>query len=259
MKNTDKPKDEWGEHAEGYDKWYLKFNGAVENYVDWEILKKYLPENKKAKILDAAGGTGRITLPLARLGYDITICDLSAAMLDVARRKLEKEGLIDKVEIIECDVRSLPFENESFDFVLCWYGGYGALKELVRVAKKGGRVSLFLNNKWLSLIDKFKDSPEKILATADSQPCFMEDRGEKYLVVTPDEAGEMLESEGIKVHDIYAVCGWANQLGFPGETLESDEWDDRLFKQTTEMVLRLSRERSVMGMSRHLMAYGEKI
>jgi len=48
-------------------------------------------------------------------------------------------------------------------------------------------------------------------------------------------------------------------LPIPEELLESTDWDEKLFSQVTEMVLRLSKEPSVKGMSRHLVLYGEKI
>ena len=133
----------WDEHAERYDEWYKTFKGAVENYVDWELLKEYLPRNRDAKILDAAGGTGRITLPLAKMGYSVTLCDISPGMLNVAKQKLLREGVLDKVEILECDVHKLRFADESFDFVLCWDGMIETAKELVRVTKKGGKISFF--------------------------------------------------------------------------------------------------------------------
>jgi ubiquinone/menaquinone biosynthesis C-methylase UbiE len=77
----------WNKNADSYDKWYETFHGSVENCVDWELLKKYLPKDKSARILDAAGGTGRITLPLAKMGYSVTLCDISPGMLDVAKQK----------------------------------------------------------------------------------------------------------------------------------------------------------------------------
>jgi len=93
--------------------------------------------------LDAAGGTGRITLPLAKMGYSVTLCDISPGMLNVAKQKLLREGVLDKVEILECDVHKLRFADESFDFVLCWDGMIETAKELVRVTKKGGKISFF--------------------------------------------------------------------------------------------------------------------
>jgi len=95
----------WDERAERYDRWYETFEGAVEHHVDWELLKGYLPQDRGAKILDAAGGTGRITLPLAKMGYSVTLCDISPRMLEAARQKLFREGVLDKVEVLKCDVR----------------------------------------------------------------------------------------------------------------------------------------------------------
>ena len=65
----------WDERAKRYDEYYKTFEGAVEHYVDWELLKGYLPQIRDARILDAGGGTGRITLPLAKMGYSVTLCD----------------------------------------------------------------------------------------------------------------------------------------------------------------------------------------
>ena len=59
--------------------------------------------------------------------------------------------------------------------------------------------------------------------------------------------------------DIYAVCGWMDVIPIPEEILKSRKWDKKFFSQVTEMLLRLSKEPSVSGMSRHLVLYGEKI
>ena len=42
----------WNNRANTYDEYYKTFQGAVEHYVDWELLKKFLPKNKKIEILE---------------------------------------------------------------------------------------------------------------------------------------------------------------------------------------------------------------
>ena len=258
-KDIESVKNEWDEHAEGYDEYYQDFNGAVEHYVDWELLKEHLPKNRNAKILDAAGGTGRITLPLVKLGYSVTICDISPAMLNVARKKLKKEGLIDKVEILECDVRKLSFPDESFDLVICWDGTMEAAKELIRVTKKGGMISIFLVNKCGSAISKFSQDPDSALSLLRSKSSVIQDEEEKHLAISPEEAEEYFKKLGIKVIGIYAVCGMQEFLSIPDEIFKSNTWDDKYFKKTTEMLLKLSKEPSIKGITRHLVLYGEKI
>jgi ubiquinone/menaquinone biosynthesis C-methylase UbiE len=251
-------KKRWNEHAERYDEWYKTFHGAVEHYVDWELLKGYLPQGKDAKILDAAGGTGRITLPLAKMGYSVTLCDISPGMLNVARQKLRKAEVLDNVEVCECDVRKLRFADESFDFVLCWDGMAEAAKELIRVTKKGGKISMFLVNKYGAAIHKFREDPDSALATLRSKPSYVYDEEEKYVAVSVEETRELFEKEGVKVIEMYAVCGLLDLLSIPKEIQESRSWDKKFFNQVAEMLLRLSKEPSVRGLSRHLVLYGER-
>jgi ubiquinone/menaquinone biosynthesis C-methylase UbiE len=62
-------------------------------------------------ILELACGTGRVLLPLARQGYEVTGVDVSAAMLDVARRKVAAEGLVDRITLIEGEMQELDLEG----------------------------------------------------------------------------------------------------------------------------------------------------
>ena len=254
-----KVKKMWNNRADTYDEWYMTFQGAVENYVDLELLKEHLPKSKNAKILDATGGTGRIALPLAKMGYSVTLCDISTKMLDVAKKKMIREGVYNKVEISECDIRHLYFADKSFDFVLCWNGAIEATNELIRVTKEGGRISVFLVNRCRGAIDLFPEDPTSALALIESRSDYIYYHEEEYRVVSEEQAVKLFEAEGIRVIDTYAIYGWESVLRIPEEVLNSRDWDEKFFKQTTEMVPKLSKETSVKGMSRHLVLYGEKI
>lgn len=218
-----------------------------------------MPKNRNAKILDAAGGTGRITLPLAKMGYSVTLCDISPAMLKIAKQKMHKEGVQNKVEICKCDVHKLRFADETFDFVLCWDGMIEAAKELIRVTKKGGKLSIFLMNKYGAAISNFVEDPDSALATPKTKPSYIYDEKEKHMAVTAEEARKLFEKQRIKILEIYAVCGIPKLLSIPEKILESRSWNQKFFKQTTEILLKLSKEPSVKGLSRHLVVYGQKI
>jgi len=79
------------------------------------------------------------------------------------------------------------------------------------------------------------------------------------MAVNVEEARELFKKEGIKVIEVYAVCGMLDMLSIPAEIQESRNWDEKFFKQVTEMLLRLSKEPSTKGLSKHLVLYGEKI
>jgi ubiquinone/menaquinone biosynthesis C-methylase UbiE len=257
-KNIRQVRKEWDERAKSYDEWYKTFKGAVEHYVDLALLKEYLPKQRTAKILDAAGGTGRITLILAKMGLSVTLCDISGGMLSVARRKLFKAGIIGRVKILECDVSKLPFSDESFDFVLCWDGMAEAVKELVRVTKRHGIMSVFLVNRCREAIDLFSENPTLALKLMNARANYIDDE-ERHRVTSVEEARDLFETSGTKVLGTYAVCGWLNKLLVPEKIQESRKWDKKYFGQTSRMVLGLAKEPSVQGLSRHLVVYAEKI
>ncbi len=57
------------------------------NLDDLHFYKRWLPENKDAQILELCCGTGRLTLPIAKEGYDITGVDYTPSMLAQAKVK----------------------------------------------------------------------------------------------------------------------------------------------------------------------------
>ncbi|MFC1851186.1 class I SAM-dependent methyltransferase [candidate division CSSED10-310 bacterium] len=201
------------------------------------------------------------------LGYSITLCDISPAMLAVAKQKLDHEDLLDKVQIIECDINRLRFPDQTFDFVLCWDGmSFEAAREFIRVTRKGGgRISVFLSNRCRAALDEFQHNPKAALATLG-----LESNGtgpdksvagypQRPLSMNVTEARKFFEQEGIKVIEIYAVCGMQDLLSLPQTVRKSRTWNQELFHQVTEMLLALSKEPSTKGFSRHLVLYGERI
>jgi len=105
------------------------------------------------RVLDVACGTGRGTVGLAQaVGPTgrVDALDLSEAMLNQARVKIEKMVLSNRVCFKQGDARELPYPDETFDVV---YNGYmfdlipldgfaPILKEFERVLKPGGKLVL---------------------------------------------------------------------------------------------------------------------
>jgi hypothetical protein len=117
-----------------------------------------------------------------------------------------------------------------------------AAKELIRVTKKGGKISMFLVNKYGAAIRKFSEDATSALALLRSKSGYVYDEEKKYKAVSVEEARELFEKERVKVIEIYAVCGMLDSLSIPKEIQESRGWDKKFFDQATEVLLRLSKE-----------------
>ena len=70
-----------------------------------------------SRVLDVACGTGRITSLLLRSGFRATGCDISRAMMNVARRQLTSAG--HDIAFVENNAEQLPYRDKSFDAVTC--------------------------------------------------------------------------------------------------------------------------------------------
>jgi SAM-dependent methyltransferase len=70
-------------------------------------------------ILEIACGTGRVTIPLARAGFNVTGLDLSSDMLERFREKLlnEEKKVKDRVTQLEADMTSFEM-NKRFPFIM---------------------------------------------------------------------------------------------------------------------------------------------
>lgn len=71
----------------------------------------------RARVLDLACGSGRITLPLARMGLSVTGIDTSQDLLGILQSRVEAEGLTSAVRVVEDDIRSW-ISGEAFDLVI---------------------------------------------------------------------------------------------------------------------------------------------
>lgn len=90
------------------------YDGLNTDLADLHFYKRWMPKTKGARILELCCGTGRLTLPLAEDGYDITGVDFTPTMLEQAKAKAAEEGLA--IEFIEADMRTLDLP-EKYDLI----------------------------------------------------------------------------------------------------------------------------------------------
>ena len=90
-----------------------------------EVFNKYtikafqkLPKLEKPRILDIGCGSGVPTIELAKLSDGEVIgIDIDQELLDLLSKKIEQEGLTDRVKAIKCSLLDIKFPDNSFDIV----------------------------------------------------------------------------------------------------------------------------------------------
>lgn len=120
---------------------------------DLDALLATLPE-RPLRILDAGGGFGPLSQPLAALGHQVVLCDLSAEMLALAKQQVSEQGLLGQFEFIQAPIQSLRVAAlGQFDLILChavleWVAEQAALlASLEALLKEEGHLSLMFYNR----------------------------------------------------------------------------------------------------------------
>lgn len=109
-----------------------------------QFLKSNL--KKDQKILDLACGYGRLTIPLAKAGYNISGIDLAPNFIKDAKTQAKQKKL--QIDFKVGNMLKLPYEKESFDAIICMWSSFNhlltqkdqikSLNEMLRILKKDG-------------------------------------------------------------------------------------------------------------------------
>ena len=108
-----RPADVWVREAERFDTMLAPFGRRLLTAAGLE---------PGERVLDVGCGNGAVSLAAARIvgpGGRVTGLDLSAPMLEVARRRAEEGGL--DVDFVQCDAQTASFD-QRFDVVVSRFG-----------------------------------------------------------------------------------------------------------------------------------------
>ena len=78
---------------------------------------------KNPRILDVATGTGDLAIAAMKLD-PVSICgiDISAGMLEIGRKKIEKNGYSGRILLQRADSENIPFGDDLFDVAMVAFG-----------------------------------------------------------------------------------------------------------------------------------------
>ncbi|MBQ6561494.1 MAG: class I SAM-dependent methyltransferase [Paludibacteraceae bacterium] len=124
----------------------LIWGGVDDNEIARKVLS-WIPDDFGGKMLDVPVGTAVFTAEkYKRMGKaDIIGLDYSQDMLDRARFRFSENG-ITNIKTMQGDVGAMPFDDGSFDYILCMNGLHvfpdkdKAYSEILRTLKQGGEL-----------------------------------------------------------------------------------------------------------------------
>jgi demethylmenaquinone methyltransferase/2-methoxy-6-polyprenyl-1,4-benzoquinol methylase len=199
---------------ESYDKmslYYDLFAGVFEEKYRNLGLKR-LNITRGETVLEIGFGTGHCLKQMAEaVGEEGRVhgIDISSGMLAVSRRRLEKAGLWDRVELTCDDAMKMPYANDQFDAVFSSFNLElfdspeipMVLAEIRRVLKPHGRLGVVSMSKDVGnspLLKIYEWSHEKFPQFVDCRPIYVE---------------QSIKDAGFEIQTRDRV----NMLGLPGD------------------------------------------
>lgn len=200
-----------------------------------EGLTKWIVKRKVGLLLDLGCGNGRHVALFAEQGFHVCGCDVSERAIDLAREWLRSRRL--KAQLDVCEGDDLPYQDESFDLVLCFgvmdhvpiEKANGIMKEIRRVLVPNGLVyvslrstfdvevpdnashTLVLNSGYeKGLVQHFFDQSEIAVLLRGFRVLDVELHEEKFPLFLGKDKNSKQTSEGIfGVIDLTRNFGWS--------------------------------------------------
>ena len=196
---------------------------------DLQFYKKWLPKNKDAKILELCCGTGRLTIPIAKDGYNICGVDYTSSMLEQAKVKASGVGL--DINFIEADIRTLNLQ-EKFDLVFIPFNSIHHLYKNEDLFKTLMCVRNHLKEGGLFLFDCFNPNIHYIVEGEKEQEVIVEyttNDGRKVLIKQIMHYENATQINRIEWHyfingEFHSIQNMDMRLFFPQELDSYLEW-----------------------------------
>jgi ubiquinone biosynthesis O-methyltransferase len=135
-----------------YASWRATPLGSITEAIEQRLMLELAGELQGRRVVDVGCGDGALACVMASRGADVTGIDPDPAMLAAARSHAAAAGV--RAEFLEGRVEQLPFPDASVEVivsvtVLCFVpDAAGAVREMARVLRPGGRLVLGELGRW---------------------------------------------------------------------------------------------------------------
>jgi len=120
----------------------------------WSALATVLAPVQGRSVLDCGGGSGSLAVPMAELGAEVTVVDVSVDALATLTRRSSEAGVSERIHPVQGDIESLAdaVGSTTFDLVMAHEllesvdDVTGAFDSLASAVRPGGRLSIVVAN-----------------------------------------------------------------------------------------------------------------
>jgi ubiquinone/menaquinone biosynthesis C-methylase UbiE len=252
-------KNYYDKKSSTYDDYSRQLWSKVYDAATWRIAEPYVPRDSKALALDAAGGTGKWSVPIAKRGTRVILVDISSGMLKTAKEKIAQEGLQERIEVRECDLRRLDFEDETFDLVFCEHAlcfikeQETVIKELLRVLKKGHPLIVTAQNRYVLSLSTASEDVAYAFRILSKETQFIMRNSLKVYALSPDEFRQLLQANGVKIERIVGKL-FTMPFAISAQRMVSEDFTNEFYEQIMNIELELSNRSDTLALAGHLQA-----
>jgi len=249
-------------YDESYDDAYWQWHDAL----TWDHIKPHLPTRHGAAVLDLGCGTGTWAARLSKSGYAVTCVDISAGMIERARRKLAErnDARAEFVQAELCDLSGLPPDHYALavamgDPIGCTASPPKALKQIHRVLQAGGVLIATFDNR-LNALDFYMQAGDPLrlqefLRTGRTH-WLTRDADERFEIhtYTPSQLTRLLVGARFEVIDMIGKTVLpmrAHRSRLPRDAADGRAWA-RIEKS-------LCRDAAAMGRASHLQIVAKRL
>jgi ubiquinone/menaquinone biosynthesis C-methylase UbiE len=193
--------------AQNYDREYdTLYWKELYDKITWRYIEPYLPTD--GLVLDAGGGTGKWSIPIAEKGLQVIVYDISKEMLDIALKKAKEVKLEKSIITREGDICNIDFPDDHFDFVLAEGDPISycdnpdkAVEELSRVLKSDCFISAGVDSLF-SLVRRLLNTEQDLegaIKLLREKRFYSEDLGFHFWAFTPKDLKDLFQKHNLKV------------------------------------------------------------
>jgi ubiquinone/menaquinone biosynthesis C-methylase UbiE len=208
---------------------------------------------------------------MARRGCKVVLMDASDGMLEVAAQRVRNERVEPRVVIKKGDMTRISYADETFDMILCEHALFlfkepdAVLKELRRVLKKGSRLIISAQNRYVQSLSGLSGEPSvdnverafRVLV-GQKHERMTKDGGVKVYTLTPDEFRAMLKRNGFSAKKIVGKV-LTMPMRIKEECYLQKKYSEDLFNKILQFELALCEKPDALALAGHMQAIARKI